>query len=128
MGSREDRFPRSQCDLLRQSDLANNWVSPFLSIERDTEAVEAREGEVSGVVVDTDAARREPRVSQQAVGFEAINYPGACGHLGEGGIAVLGDALGVERPGRAFAQFSCVAVEAGDVAAVPLLYRMFELL
>ncbi len=54
MGSHKDRFPWFQCNLLCQSDLVNNWVSLFLNIERDTEAIEAREGEVCGVVVDTD--------------------------------------------------------------------------
>ncbi len=39
MGSREDRFPWSQYDLLYQSDLANNWVSLLLNIEGDIEAV-----------------------------------------------------------------------------------------
>ncbi len=63
VGSREDHFPWFQYDLLYQNDLANNWVSPFLNIERDTEAVEAWEGEVRGVVVDMDMAQCELCVS-----------------------------------------------------------------
>ncbi len=39
-------------------------VSPFLSIERDTKAVEAQEREVRGVVVDTDVMRYESCVFQ----------------------------------------------------------------
>ncbi len=63
VGSRKDCFPQSQYDLLYQNDLANNWVSLLLNIERDIEAVEVREGEVSGVVVDTDAVQYELHVS-----------------------------------------------------------------
>ncbi len=63
VGFYEDRFPWFQYDLLYQNDLVNNWVSLLLSIERDIEVVEAREGEVSRIVVDMDMMRHEPCVS-----------------------------------------------------------------
>ncbi len=128
MSSHKNRFPQSQYDLLHQNDLANNWVSPLLNIEGDTEAVEVQEGEINRIVVDTDTAQHEPHISQQTISFEAINYPDTCGHLDKDDVAILDDTLDIEHPGRVFAQFSSTAIEAGDIAAVSLLYHMLELL
>ncbi len=71
--------------------------------------------------------QHEPHISQQVVGFEAINYPDTCNHLDKDSITVLGDALDIEHPDHMFVQFSCVAIEARNIAIILLLYHILEL-